>query len=216
MIRSIIAALGMLATSSAVQAMTVCTTADATRVINQLQNQNSDEAAAIPQENGGAAAFTPNPMRQATIQSMARAYCFETTGNDPVADNQDKIEFDCTMLSGMYSDKRVYWTSCPNHTLTFNVKSISSYSLSVIFYSDTRPVEWPGSNTEYTLLNHEVHTYSLNCKSGEKICYGAWYTGHNVDTSWGVGPNRSISCTNCCYTCGATTEVIQLGFVPGE
>ena len=195
-------------------AMGVCTTSDATRVINQLQNQELDDKASVLQEY--LPSYVENPMRKATITSLAKAYCLQTTDADPISDRQEQIEFGCTMYSGVYNSSRVYWTSCPAHTATFSVKSISSYSISVVFYAHDRPVEWPGNNMEYVIKDHDVHTYSFNCKYAEKICYGAWYTGNAVATAWGVGHNRSLTCTNCCYVCGATSEIIQLGYVPGE
>src|SRR5215469_335983 len=73
-------------------AMTVCATSDSTRIISQLQNQAADEGTTLE----------ANPISKATVQSLAKAYCGQTQGADPVADNQEQIEYGCTMYSGMY------------------------------------------------------------------------------------------------------------------
>ena len=49
-----------------------------------------------------------------------------------------------------------------------------------------------------------------NARRANRICYGAWIQG-DQNTYWGVGPDNSQKCENCCYTCtGGETEQINL------
>ena len=89
--------------------------------------------------------------------------------------------------------------------ITFNMKSNHPNKVQVAFYSQTRRgYAWPGGNQAYGLNDYSVHTHTLNCTPGEKICYGAWVTGTG-NKYWGVGPNGKHGCTGCCTTCGSGT-----------
>ncbi|MEO1200734.1 MAG: hypothetical protein AAFX39_16170 [Pseudomonadota bacterium] len=95
-------------------------------------------------------------------------------------------------------------------TLTFNVRSNHQYRVQLEFYSQWRDAAWPGNGQAYVIADYEVHAYTLNCQSGEQICYGAWVDG-DASTYWGVGLNDQYGCSNCCYTCnGGATPVINL------
>jgi hypothetical protein len=94
--------------------------------------------------------------------------------------------------------------------LTFKVRSNYRYKVQIEFYSQDRNHAWPGGDRAYPINDDEVHNYSLNCRSGEKICYGAWVTG-NDSKYWGVGANNKHGCKGCCYTCGrGDTPIINL------
>ena len=95
-------------------------------------------------------------------------------------------------------------------SLLFSVRSDYPYIVHIAFYSDDRSWEWPGGDQVYVLDDSRVHDFSLNCNSGEKICYGAWPKGTRK-SYWGVGPDRNHYCQNCCYICnGGETGVIVL------
>ncbi len=180
-------------------AMPACNSPGATRVINQLQNEALDEKA----EPGGESA-PDNPMRKANVALLLHAYCGQTS-TDPIADRQEQIEFGCTMYSGTYEDKRAYWTSCPEHAVSFNVKNLTGMTVVMGFYSQTRPgLAWPGLNQGYNLEPGESRAQSLNCRFNEKVCYGAWYRDNPAGSYWGAGFNGANGCTSCCFTCGQT------------
>ena len=83
-------------------------------------------------------------------------------------------------------------------------------AVEVELYSQDREYVWPGNNEVYLLDDGETKTMSLACEEGETICYGAWIQGDQA-TYWGVGPDNSQKCENCCYTCtGGSTEQINL------
>jgi hypothetical protein len=69
------------------------------------------------------------------------------------------------------------------------------------FYSQARNHAWPGGDDAYDINDYDVHEYRLNCRTGEKVCYGAWETG-NASRYWGVGLNDKHNCEDCCSTCG--------------
>lgn len=86
-------------------------------------------------------------------------------------------------------------------TLRWSIKSDYQYTVSLEFYSQKYNRAWPGNGKVWIIDDYQTHDYNLECEYGEQICYGAWVR-NNSDTYWGVGPNNSHSCTNCCGTCG--------------
>lgn len=88
-------------------------------------------------------------------------------------------------------------------TATFILHNEDKYKLGVEFYSMTRKnYAWPGGNKQYIL--ERSGTYRLNCRPGEKICYGAWRDYQTI--YWGVGHGRE-GCSNCCLHCGEQREI---------
>ncbi len=83
--------------------------------------------------------------------------------------------------------------------------------INIIFFSQNRNHQWPGGNRYYYINpNDGVLAYNLDCRQGEKICYGAWFNS-NSTYYWGVGQSGREGCTGCCYVCGAgTTDTINL------
>jgi len=93
-------------------------------------------------------------------------------------------------------------SNAPNQ-VTFRVKSNHASKVQIAYYSQTRRGHaWPGGSQVYALNDYNVHTHTLTCVPGEKICYGAWVTGSGTK-HWGVGPNNRYGCSNCCTTCGS-------------
>lgn len=94
--------------------------------------------------------------------------------------------------------------------LTWNIQSYHPNSVQLEFYSSDRNAAWPGGGEIYVLDDSEVHTYPLNCQSGETICYGAWVDGDS-STYWGAGLDGELGCDDCCYSCsGGETPVLVL------
>jgi hypothetical protein len=85
--------------------------------------------------------------------------------------------------------------------LSFRIKSNYRYKVQIEFYAQGRKAAWPGNGRAYALNDYEMKVFSLNCRRGEQICYGAWVTGDG-SKYWGVGPNNRYSCRGCCATCG--------------
>jgi hypothetical protein len=183
-------------------ALTVCNDVQAVRTINVLQNQKQEVAA------GRLSAIDPSS--DATIKSLAQAHCFQTVGADPLADNQDTIEFACTLLSGVYQNIRVYWTSCPSHTATFIMRNGTDEQMGIVFYSMERDYEWPGNNMQYNLGAGQSNQYALQCGTRERICYGSWFDPDWIGTYWGIGHDRGNGCEDCCLNCGDTIRVPDL------
>ncbi|KAB2877029.1 MAG: hypothetical protein F9K43_00385 [Bauldia sp.] len=92
--------------------------------------------------------------------------------------------------------------------LTWHFRSEHQYAVSLEFYSDDHV--WPGNDEVYVIRDYEQHDYSLACRSGEKICYGAWVR-NNTSSYWGSGYNGAEACDSCCFRCdGGDTPVIVL------
>jgi len=85
--------------------------------------------------------------------------------------------------------------------ITFGLKNDSDHDIQIEFYSQDRNHAWPGGDQAYNLSSGDSNSYPLTCRSGEKICYGAWVKGKST-TYWGVGLNNKQSCEACCQTCG--------------
>lgn len=94
--------------------------------------------------------------------------------------------------------------------VTFMMRNDHPNAVEVELYSQDRNHIWPGNGEVYYLDDGETKSIALSCKSGEKICYGAWVSGEK-ETYWGTGPDNGETCTDCCYTCtGGETEEINL------
>lgn len=94
-------------------------------------------------------------------------------------------------------------------SLTWRIRSEHPNAVSVEFYSQDRNHAWPGGSQVYVIKDWDVHTYKLNCYTGEKICYGAWVRGRK-STYWGVGHNNRNRCRTCCYTCGGGRTKVKV------
>ena len=94
--------------------------------------------------------------------------------------------------------------------VTFVMNNHHPNAVEVELYSQDREYVWPGNDEVYLLDDGETKTMSVACEEGEAICYGAWIQG-DQNTFWGVGPDNSQKCDNCCYICtGGQTEQINL------
>lgn len=94
-------------------------------------------------------------------------------------------------------------------SMTWTITSDYEYKVQLEFYSQNRSIAWPGGDKAYNLNDYETHEFTLNCRSGEKICYGAWATGDS-SVYWGVGANDKHSCKSCCGICGEDDPVKRL------
>ena len=116
----------------------------------------------------------------------------------------------CTLVALTIASCGLTWQSADAETLTFRIRSYYQYRVQVEFYSQSRRHAWPGGDQAYNLNDSRVHEYRLNCRSGEKICYGAWVTG-NQNQYWGTGLRGNHSCRKCCFYCdGGITPIINL------
>lgn len=106
-----------------------------------------------------------------------------------------------TIMPSLASAETLFWT----------IDNDYSRTVSVEFYSQDRNHVWPGNGQVYVIDPNEGDaTFNLSCNYNELICYGAWVRGSS-QTYWGVGPNDSYNCSNCCARCGlGNVEPIQL------
>ena len=90
------------------------------------------------------------------------------------------------------------WRFESNHP---NIVDVELYSQS------RRGHVWPGNNKIYVLDDYSTKHINISCRSGEKICYGAWVRG-DTGSYWGVGYKNGNGCKGCCYNCdGGVTKV---------
>lgn len=96
-------------------------------------------------------------------------------------------------------------SSVQAETETWEIRSNYPFKVQLQFYSKDRDAVWPGGGKSYLLYDSKMHEFSLDCRAGERICYGAWNvaTGGKTGTKyWGVGQNNRKGCSDCCWTCG--------------
>ena len=87
-----------------------------------------------------------------------------------------------------------------HEVFTFRVRSVDKYIVDIRFYSQNRRWAWPSFDQVYRMDDYREHDFAINCREGERVCYGAWERG-NPRTYWGRGPNGTASCSDCCYVC---------------
>jgi len=92
---------------------------------------------------------------------------------------------------------------------TWLVKSKYPYKVSVAFYSRHRKYSWPGGTKVWVISDSATHEYTLSCRLGEKVCFGAWVRG-NKRRWWGVGYRGKRGCRKCCYTCNGGESRVQV------
>ncbi len=104
----------------------------------------------------------------------------------------------------------VFAGSASAESLVVRMESEHPNSVAVMFYSTSRDHIWPDNKDVFLIDDDGVHTYPLQCKTGEQICYGAWVRG-DEKSFWGVGPDNKQECTDCCFQCeGGETNIISL------
>lgn len=92
-------------------------------------------------------------------------------------------------------------TMASAENITFTIENESDFDIQIEFYSQDRSHAWPGGDQAYNLSSGADNAYRLECRDGEKICYGAWVKGKS-STYWGVGLNNKYTCESCCQRCG--------------
>ena len=94
--------------------------------------------------------------------------------------------------------------------MTWTMRSTYDYKVSLAFYSQDANRVWPGNGEVYVLADSRPHAFTLSCRRGETICYGAWPTGGNSSKYWGVGRANAQRCRTCCYVCGEANPSREL------
>ena len=102
-------------------------------------------------------------------------------------------------------------TASHAETLEWQFRSEHPKVVDVELYSHSRRGHvWPGNNKVYVLNDYSTKTIRISCRSGEKVCYGAWVRNRS-NLYWGVGYKNRNRCSSCCYTCnGGSTKIIVL------
>ncbi len=113
---------------------------------------------------------------------------------------------ECSNGSNSYNNKNP-----PRPSLTWRMKSNDPNSVLVEFYSRDRNAAWPGSGKAYVIKDWKMHKYSLSCRWGENICYGAWPNGTSGSRYWGCGKGCRRGCSKSCYKCKGHTTSVTLG-----
>jgi hypothetical protein len=95
--------------------------------------------------------------------------------------------------------------------LTWRMLNSHGEEIALLFYPINRQPPppkfnaYPGDNRIFVLPPGQPQRITLNCKQGEKICYGAW----QGSTYWGVGYAKRYPCNNCCRVCGSAEAQVS-------
>jgi hypothetical protein len=89
---------------------------------------------------------------------------------------------------------------------TWRFRNNSGSTVHVKMYARERRNWWPGANTNWRMDSVGPYSFTISCRYGEKVCYGAWQAG-NTERYWGTGFQDQHGCESCCYACkeGQTT-----------
>lgn len=90
--------------------------------------------------------------------------------------------------------------------LTWRFRNNTGGSVQVKMYARQRGIWWPTATTNWRMDGVGPYSFTISCRAGEKVCYGAWAVG-NTDRYWGAGFQDRHGCESCCYACfeGQTT-----------
>lgn len=96
-------------------------------------------------------------------------------------------------------------------TFVVRMKSLHPNKVELKLFGVDRKVVWPGADRHYVLDDDNAHAMTLNCRAGERICFGAWVSGSGRP-EWGTGKTSAGGCERCCYICrdGGKTGIITL------
>jgi hypothetical protein len=86
----------------------------------------------------------------------------------------------------------------------FKISNSYKYLVHIRFYSQDRSHEWPGDRKVWIMDDSKSHTFRLACRTGERICFGAW-APPRANPYWGVGSSNNESCQGCCIACGGSS-----------
>jgi hypothetical protein len=90
--------------------------------------------------------------------------------------------------------------------VTFKFTNSARYTIYIRMFSQNRAWSWPGGDRAFVLDDRLEHSFLLECRVGEKICYGGSYRTGDGDGFWGVGVSGKRGCTSCCLRCGTDGE----------
>ena len=96
-----------------------------------------------------------------------------------------------------------------NMTWRFEKTCNDGYTTSLKLYDRDSGAVWPSNTRSWTFKSGESITETISCSSGNKICFGA---ANNADDSlgyWGIGIGHFLGCTDCCRSCGTSSDVIN-------
>ena len=92
--------------------------------------------------------------------------------------------------------------------LTVDVANATPYTIAYQFTAGRDQATWPSGHGSYWWIRPgQRRAVSIGCRyPNERICFGAWVYGDKGFT-WGNGPDRAYSCSDCCYRCGHTARI---------
>jgi hypothetical protein len=93
---------------------------------------------------------------------------------------------------------------------TWRFRNKTGGSVQVKMYARARRNWWPSATTNWRMDSVGPYAFTIACRYGEKVCYGAWQVG-NTDRYWGTGFQDRHGCESCCYVCkGGQTTIYNL------
>jgi len=82
---------------------------------------------------------------------------------------------------------------------TFSFINKTRCPVNLLIHSTSRRKSWPSGGTFWELEDEGQKKFTISCKVGEILCFGAWNS--LGEGSWGIGRHRERNCSDCCTTC---------------
>lgn len=85
-------------------------------------------------------------------------------------------------------------------SMSFYFDNQKRFDVAVELYGERRGRVWPGNGQVYLIEKEMRKSLPVECRAGERICYGGWRLGDDRVT-FGAGPDKAFACTDCCFIC---------------
>lgn len=84
--------------------------------------------------------------------------------------------------------------------MSFYIDNQKPFDVALELYGERPGRVWPGDGKVYLIEKEARKSIPVECKGGERICYGAWRLG-NDKVIFGAGPDKAFDCEDCCFIC---------------
>jgi hypothetical protein len=95
-------------------------------------------------------------------------------------------------------------------TWQFEKTCSDGYTAYLKLYDRDSGAIWPDGSTSWTLKPGDRMSQTIRCSEGNKICVGAANNADDTLGYWGIGIGHFLGCTDCCRTCGTSSDEVYL------
>jgi hypothetical protein len=136
------------------------------------------------------------------IQGSCQAQTVECGDNKcSGSENSNTCCEDCGCPIGAVCNNGITCTTVGISTLDWTIadECYNGEEIEFRFFDITDGSVWPNLSQVYVLDGGTSSTYSLDCTTGDQICFGGGQPVHGL--YWGLDSDGSRSCSSCCFSC---------------